>query len=433
MPKKIAFIIYALILLITSYVFAEQPKAVSESIDKNAADIYNELFSSLTNLPDNFVTRASSIFKNGWQESDKDIEDVVNKNKIVLDRFKQATKLTKCEFYFNKSIKKDMNTPMPDYLKESIKLARLAMLEGKLHENNNEQDLAVEDYLSVLRFSNHIGQQTNSVMFHKISEVIIQRMAYKPLAEYIKGNKLNYQDCSNLLTQLIAIRNIRTNLRAAIEEEKEFGRNTFFLIGNEAKKSGQYDDNMVQEFCREYNRLADEYLKYDVLVKKEENELKLEQLQNEINLETKSLNISIPKEDIGGFLENNKTPALAAKILMLTTLTSSAYPRAIDRYNSALTELDILITAAAVKSYVLQNSKNLDSLEELVPKYLSRIPADLFNDSKPLKYEKKDTGWVVYSIGPDKQDDRANLLYDMDNPDKKGDIVFQTFDNMKKE
>ena len=45
-----------------------------------------------------------------------------------------------------------------------------------------------------------------------------------------------------------------------------------------------------------------------------------------------------------------------------------------------------------------------DTLAELIPTYLDAVPEDPF-DCKELRYKKLETGFVVYSVGEDGNDD----------------------------
>ncbi len=61
-------------------------------------------------------------------------------------------------------------------------------------------------------------------------------------------------------------------------------------------------------------------------------------------------------------------------------------------------------SAVAVERYRLKNGNVPEKLEELVPSFLSQVPLDPF-DGKPLRYKKTATGYKVYSIGSDGDDD----------------------------
>ena len=62
-------------------------------------------------------------------------------------------------------------------------------------------------------------------------------------------------------------------------------------------------------------------------------------------------------------------------------------------------------TALAVERWRLAHNGELpESLAALVPRFLTAIPEDPF-DGKPLRFKKPRIGYIVYSIGPNLQDD----------------------------
>ena len=60
-------------------------------------------------------------------------------------------------------------------------------------------------------------------------------------------------------------------------------------------------------------------------------------------------------------------------------------------------------TALAVERYRLANSKLPSQLSDLVPTFLPSVPSDPF-DGKPLRYKTLAKGYVVYSVGDDRED-----------------------------
>ena len=60
-----------------------------------------------------------------------------------------------------------------------------------------------------------------------------------------------------------------------------------------------------------------------------------------------------------------------------------------------------------IERYRLAHSGNRPKdLADLVPAYLQAIPEDPF-DGKPLRYQHREKGYVVYCIGPDGKDDQG--------------------------
>ena len=62
--------------------------------------------------------------------------------------------------------------------------------------------------------------------------------------------------------------------------------------------------------------------------------------------------------------------------------------------------------ALAVERHRLAMNDLPRQLADLVPAYLAAVPQDPF-DGKPLRYKEREAGFVVYSVGPDRQDDDA--------------------------
>src|SRR5262245_25009225 len=87
----------------------------------------------------------------------------------------------------------------------------------------------------------------------------------------------------------------------------------------------------------------------------------------------------------------------------------------VDRREQVYRNLQI---AFALAAYQRDNTRYPDSLDALTPKYLAKIPNDLFTD-KPLIYRKTDSGYSLYSFGPDGKDDEGRGNDD----DPKGDDI----------
>ena len=88
-----------------------------------------------------------------------------------------------------------------------------------------------------------------------------------------------------------------------------------------------------------------------------------------------------------------------------------------------LAELDAWYTAVPDdKNAALVDGRLPDSLDALVPKYLDALPLDPF-DERPLRYMRGDYGYLVYSIGPNLQDEQG--MEPARNARHTGDIVIR--------
>jgi len=63
-------------------------------------------------------------------------------------------------------------------------------------------------------------------------------------------------------------------------------------------------------------------------------------------------------------------------------------------------------TALAVERYRLAKGRLPDALQELVPNFLENLPYDP-RDGQQLRYRRRDTGYVLYSIGLDLTDNQG--------------------------
>ncbi|MEM1068901.1 MAG: hypothetical protein AAGI63_08405, partial [Planctomycetota bacterium] len=125
-----------------------------------------------------------------------------------------------------------------------------------------------------------------------------------------------------------------------------------------------------------------------------------------------SVEVILHRERIGG-QRNVGWPGHLAQILdELREEPESAMAASVlfERRNQELTELRLLQLEFAVRAFRLEKGRLPQSLTELVPKYLSAIPADPFSaNHDPLKYLLTENGYRLYSVSKDGVDDRGEM------------------------
>lgn len=77
--------------------------------------------------------------------------------------------------------------------------------------------------------------------------------------------------------------------------------------------------------------------------------------------------------------------------------------RAEMRHKRVAAHVRLLIAELAVRCYQSEQGRAPTGLEQLVPKYLQRVPPDPFS-GQPLVYRPQGTNWLLYSIGEDRVD-----------------------------
>ena len=224
--------------------------------ETNAATLYRRASSLLTQLPATFLSTASNVINSGWEGEQEDLKELLMKNQEAISEFKRATQLSHCQFASGVPAKKDASTEMPIYTKE-VNVARLVLLEGRQLEKDGRWDLAIENDLSVLNFANHLGHQKDFILLAKLMELIVRRLAWAPLEQYINREQLDVRSGRHLLDSLASLRQQDVGLESAFEEEKEIMKNTIRMLKKKEGASAFYE-----KMYHEFDRLEDEYFGY---------------------------------------------------------------------------------------------------------------------------------------------------------------------------
>jgi hypothetical protein len=111
-----------------------------------------------------------------------------------------------------------------------------------------------------------------------------------------------------------------------------------------------------------------------------------------------------------------KKPWLAPSMM----LARSFFPRAFAGHCRTQVALRCGAVASALEQFRRAHGHWPESLEELVPAYLREIPKDPF-DGRPLRLNRLVDGLVIYSVGPDGEDNGGT--FDQERWDRQGSDV----------
>jgi hypothetical protein len=70
----------------------------------------------------------------------------------------------------------------------------------------------------------------------------------------------------------------------------------------------------------------------------------------------------------------------------------------------------LFTTLMALRAYRLERGAYPENLNQLVPNYLSTIPADPFGSGEALRYQKRGDSFTLWSIGPDGRDNKGQAI-----------------------
>jgi hypothetical protein len=132
--------------------------------------------------------------------------------------------------------------------------------------------------------------------------------------------------------------------------------------------------------------------------------------------------LAVRNEPFPRRLRQNEVFSQAATIasnidLIWSGMVFDGLKKVASREARSLAYLRVAQTAVALERFRSVHAGYPESLSELTPNYLNAVPADPF-DGQSLRYHKADKGYVLYSIGPDLNDDGGKRFRG-----RKGDIV----------
>lgn len=428
--------------------------------DVNAADIYRKAGSKLTELPEDFRDKADKVIKNGWVGGNEELKEILMKNKEAISEFKKATMQRSDGFAFSKRPQKlDATTILLD-CRDELNLFRLLLLEGMMHETEKEHVQAGEDYLSATRFILHLSQQKFSILISTMAEIICLDVAYPCLGQNIQNRAFDKEYYKKLLDNLLLIKNNQDFLKNALEEEAEVLKSFMRQIEEAAKKGVSYDelsamimmDNTIEmqyredrkkieeinmmldseffsEFYRIVSGIVDDFTKTAIFSARENNPEIYEKKISDFSASIKKQRYLLDYVEEKAIIEGKSRKFILADTFAKIMFTGGTpqYSKAIERYHIFYNRLNTLIVGIALKLYQLEKAMLPEDLKQLIPVYLKNVPQDTFNQFNPLRYKKRDKGFIVYSFGPDRKDDQWSIEYNKDNPEKGGDIIFSAY------
>ncbi len=90
---------------------------------------------------------------------------------------------------------------------------------------------------------------------------------------------------------------------------------------------------------------------------------------------------------------------------VLIALTVPALREVYVAEDRARMQRQLTICSFALAAYRAQEGQYPDQLNDLVPKYLAAVPPDVFAPNQPVIYRRTEAGVILYSVGPNGQDD----------------------------
>ena len=365
---------------------------------ENAADLYLKAFSlCVTNSADEtlpFVGTAHIPSRSTPlpEEMKRGIAQYLERNQAALNLFHEASNVKLSRYPTEGSDLKTLFVSLLDHLRLIRVGMRMLSLECLLNSSNGDSDRAAGAIKALLALAESTKARPKLITY--LSEQPIQGMAVEDLEQALSRTSFKDDQLKNLM--------------GAFHEVETANAFSFAIIGERAQANTAWQEMLnesgsARKFMVDWDKLSN----FDQIVATLYRPLGLIDLDYLARLEF-----------FDEFLRASKVPfpeglkqmaSLKDKHALFNVLpvakqevkTETDMPNIEGRNQS---RLRAVYTSLGIERYRLSNGTLPDSLNTLVPRFLSEVPADPF-DGRPLRYKKLTRGYVVYSVGQDGKDD----------------------------
>ena len=303
---------------------------------------------------------------------------------------------------------------------------------------------AQENYLDNVRFLKNLCAKEPRLMVVVIHRQILLDIFEPMITQAIEKNYFDKTFYEAMLRELLLVKDYENYLKDLLKSEDEFALTRMQNFKDDAQKKGVTNWEFFSEYIPRYQKQSQKILQYQfntIDTKSEEifnpkveeflgpiDEEELNKYAKELKdlsfEETKDGNFTYTKEALEQYISiSSRDEDLAIKMGLVSMVRRT--PRFISIYYSVAAKQNNILIATAIKLYQLNNGHLPEKLDDLLPKYLSAVPSDPFNHFQPVKYVKKEKGYLLYSFGPDLVDQWGEKKYNSEKTgDNEGDIIF---------
>lgn len=347
------------------------------------------LDSAFANYPDNMVLGSDQFTA---------LKQLIDRNKEALEEARPLSELSRGRYHLNYAIN-PLETLLP-HTQDSRDVARLLRLDALLRAETQEMDVALEDVRAIIGVAHSIDDEPTAIsQLVRIAEVNVAIKTLERILAQGSGSdaalakvQKRLNDEAKVPFNLIAMRAERAvsfDLLGKLADGTITTSDITYAVPKEMKSVVTQTPH-GQAFCRYNQGLSLKMMNKAVEISRlpvSEQVQKWKTWENDAKLPV----------DSWGKLTKSLTYLLIPALGAMAT--------AHIRINAILGCAEIMV---AMERYRIKNGGWPDSLEAIPRSILERIPIDPYS-GKPLRAIRKEDGWVVYSVGPNGEDDHGEL------------------------
>jgi hypothetical protein len=305
-------------------------------------------------------------------------------------------------YYFPIPEDADYNLSQP-HLSPCGSIAILLALEARFFEKEGDIENAARNIADGIKFSQDVARE--GPVISDLVSIGIQRTFLNIIQGELRKEQPNLRFCSAIERGLYDLEYTQAFVEKGLEVEKRMFEQTCRNLSNMDKKQvrgllGRTDIDITPESIEKTISIYREYC---------------EGLSNALRA---GLAPAMKKAE----KLNRQMEAKRRESPDLLLMMCPAFDNYLKNKGRRIVSYEMARTGVALELHKAQSGDYPDSLAELVPKYLPRVPGDPFS-GKPLGYGKDEKGWTLHSFGFDLDDDNANKEAKSRSDD--GDIILR--------
>lgn len=294
------------------------------------------------------------------------------------------------------------------YLGDFRDLARVLVLDGRVKAARGDWSGAVGSSLDAVQ----LGQETprGNVILGDLVGIACGAIGRRPAWEWV--THLSAKEARAAAKRLERITAHPVSFADVLTEEKWFGRAVLLEVYEDPQTFGE----------------AERALERNILVGSQ---------SKVTSAHTRFMGAAIARARLPYTVAAKLPPLPEPKDMLNAIVLPAGYVSGVWKHADNQAQNAMLLLTLALRAYKLEHGAYPETLTRLTPGYVKAIPDDPFANSGPLRYKRTATGYALYSVGPDGQDDGGRAIRDYKptagpadarnryfvKADSKGDIV----------
>jgi hypothetical protein len=406
--------------VVTVDYIAELNRIVRPAADEtqNAAPLYHKAAALYEKVPQDISKLLGKKYRDATAEEKQLIEKWIAENSEALDLIVAGTqKPYYWRTYANKENTGEMIAMLFPHLSGFRELARALRWRIWLSAEQSRYQAAFDDIKTCYRFGQHIRR--DKTLVEQLTGIAIEAMSIQALSDILSEHRIDSAKLA-VLQQSFEKMIVNKDFRLSLKTEKmfmydeiqrcftedRFGGGHLYLsriraISSNSQESAHTAGELLVEnifFPRQWSRAVRVLFFHPDKQQTREMADRLYAFWDKIAQKTPA---QVRAEGID--IEKETTDIIKGNVL-LEILTP-----ALGRINEMSYQIQVKLGATVAILAALRYKQNMgnypEDLNELIAAdYLKELPIDPFSD-KPLVYKKTDDSFVLYSLGPDFDDD----------------------------